>query len=423
MDPFLMALLAEAGAKGVGQIAQAGSQFATGRDLRLNEEQKKRLRELERLEALNEFGLTPAQREAYQAQALSPVQAAERQALAQFGASQAIGDIGQGAAFRQQQAIKEGSEESRAKIAQAVAEKEAQAAQQQAAQLEALQAQDRKARQLQRDAAFGLLGGLAEAGAEAAGMKAEQQVMESLYEKRLDQLSGVQKQTSDATRGMLGIPPVDIPPDEASAESGEAFVPKSREEVARQAEEDIFSQDPAKYLSDLVEEPEDAMNTDRTLRKLLGEGYGLGARGRSQAEYYDTTMGIAPNSQLEPAQRLDQLGQPVADANTQASGVVEPSNVQREAMQEPYVERLMTVPNSDVQGFLAPNGTSIIVPINNAGEVDYRTTNPMTVRYFNPSTGAFEGQANYGEILSKPQGQQMWKNITDELRAAMGESL
>jgi hypothetical protein len=358
MDPFLMALLAEAGAKGVGQIAQAGSQFATGRDLRLNEEQKKRLRELERLEALNEFGLTPAQREAYQAQALSPVQAAERQALAQFGASQAIGDIGQGAAFRQQQAIKEGSEEARAKIAQAVAEKEAQAAQQQAQQLEALQAQERKSRQLQRDAAFGLLGGLAGAGAEAAGTYALNEAQQNLYDKKLRQLTGAESATADATRNLFGIATVDS----------------------------------------------------------------------------------IPSSQRTADERLDLLGQPPAELPP-ASGVQEPSNAERalgtltateilEEGEEPIFEEQaventprqpeppsvnkVAVPNSNLQGFLVPNGSSIVVPSEDSA-------NPLSISYFDPNTGRNLGKIMYAESQNTEQGRNAWAQATKELRLAMGE--
>ena len=350
MDPFLMALLAEAGAKGVGQIAQAGSQFATGRDLRLDEEKKKRLRELERLEALNQFGLTPAQREAYQAQALSPVQAAERQALAQFGASQAIGDIGQGAAFRQQQAIKEGSEEARAKVAQAVAEKEAQAAQEQARQLQALQEQDRRARQLQRDAAFGLLGGLAGAAGEAAGTYALNEAQQNLYDKKLRQLTGAESATTNATRDMFGI---------------------------------------------------------------------------------------TPNSELTSEQRLDQLGQPVAETGTQASGVVEPSNAEKalgtlttteileegeepifvdEAVRQPEPPSVnkVTVPNSNLQGFLVPNGSSIVVPSEDSA-------NPMSISYFDPTTGRNLGKIMFAESQNTEQGQKNWAQATKELRLAMGE--
>ena len=207
MDPFTTALLASAAAQGVGALSGAGNKFMAGRANALTDEQRKRLKELERLEALNQFGLTGAQREQYVTQSLTPVQAAERQALAQFGASQSIGDIGQGAAFRQQQAIKEGSEEARAKIAQAVAMKEAQASQEQARQLESLQGQERKSKELQRSAAFDALSGVAGAVGGALATKAEFEATQSLYDKKLAQLSGQQAQTASDTKKFFGIQP------------------------------------------------------------------------------------------------------------------------------------------------------------------------------------------------------------------------
>ena len=105
MDPLTLAMLAGAGQALLKGGLTAAGQFGTARDLRLTPEQERRLRELERMQARNALGMTQGERELYRSQAMTPVQAAEREAMARFGASQNIGDIGQGAAFRQQQAL------------------------------------------------------------------------------------------------------------------------------------------------------------------------------------------------------------------------------------------------------------------------------------------------------------------------------
>ena len=386
MDPLLMALLAEAGAKGVGQIAQAGSQFATGRDLRLDEEEKKRLRELERLEALNQFGLTPAQREAYQAQALSPVQAAERQALAQFGASQAIGDIGQGAAFRQQQALKQGSEEARAKVAMATAEKEAQAAQQQAAQLEALQAQERKSRQLQRDAAFGLLGGLAQAAGEAAGTYALNEAQQNLYDKKLRQLTGVEQQTADATRSMLNIEPPPVVTEPAQSEPG--FEPKTRAERDAAFEEQQAAEKAARQEQGIL---------DRSGMSSLDQ-IKMDVFGKKPPAMADKKEPI-----IKDKPKVDPLGQ---DGVTAVDGL--------QNQNPPQTVSKVLVPNTNLQGFLVPDESSIVVPSEDSA-------NPMSITYYDPATGRNLGKIMFSEAQNTEQGRNAWAQATQELRLAMGE--
>ena len=71
------------------------------------------------MEAEDAFGMSAADRDVYSTRVMSPVQTAEREALARFGASQAVGDIGQGAAFRQQQALKQTGEAARAEAQRA----------------------------------------------------------------------------------------------------------------------------------------------------------------------------------------------------------------------------------------------------------------------------------------------------------------
>lgn len=206
MDPFTAALIAGAASKFAGGAAKAGSQFLTGRSLMLDEEQQKRLKELERAAATGELGLTPTQMEGAYTQVLTPVQAAERQALANFAATQSIGDIGQGAAFRQQQALKEGSEMQRQQAAQLVAQKQQEEAARQDQERLRLKEQERRAQDLQRQAALSLLSAGADAAFGAAQMKAEKAMAEEIFNKRMDQLSKGDQKIVEGAQQLLDIP-------------------------------------------------------------------------------------------------------------------------------------------------------------------------------------------------------------------------
>lgn len=275
-DPFTTALIAGTLGNIVGAGAQAGGQFLTGKSLELDEEQRRRLRELERMAAEGELGLTPSQREAYYTQVLTPVQAAEREALARFGATQQIGDIGQGAAFRQQQALKEGSEMQRQQAAQVVAQQERAAAEQQDQERLRLKEQERRAADMQRQAALTFLGGTGAAVAQAAGKQAEKAMAEELLKKRLDAMTKGDIIITDDTQDMFGISKEEpIPPVQYTPPSG-----RSRAEIA--AEENPM------------------LAAQAILAGTAGFGSTLGG--------FDMT----PNSQKTPAQRNAQLGQPVA---------------------------------------------------------------------------------------------------------------
>tara|TARA_R110001599_G_scaffold2202_5_gene11733 strand:- start:1936 stop:3024 length:1089 start_codon:yes stop_codon:yes gene_type:complete len=205
MEPMTMALIAGAVSSAIKGGTKAYGEYGTAQDLKLTEEQRRRLRELERLQAEDALGMSTGQREQYRSQAMSPVQTAEREALARFGASQSVADIGQGASFRQQQALKQASENARAEVSRSVAERDAQVAQQQAEEKARLETQQNQAKALERQAALSLVGGVAEGALGAVQIGAEHKYQEQLYDKRLKDLRGGQAVTSQGAQTMLGI--------------------------------------------------------------------------------------------------------------------------------------------------------------------------------------------------------------------------
>lgn len=193
----------------IGGLAKAGTQaagtFGAAQDLRLTPEQKKRLEELQRRAAAEELGMTAAERELFRTRALTPVQGAEREAMARFGASQAVGDIGQGAAFRQQQALKETSEAARAQIKQAEIQQAALDEQRRRQELDRLQAQQQQRKALERQAALQLVGGIGETVGQAVSVAGEKKYADELYNKRMKQLSGNAADTIGKTAQMLAV--------------------------------------------------------------------------------------------------------------------------------------------------------------------------------------------------------------------------
>jgi hypothetical protein len=176
-----LALLSGLGGSLIKGISGAYGAGGAAADLKLSEEQKRRLKELERMEAEDAFGMSAADRDVYSTRVMSPVQTAEREALARFGASQAVGDIGQGAAFRQQQALKQTGEAARAEAQRAVAEKEASVAQAQQQQLEQLRQQELQRKAMERQAVMSMLGAVGEGVAQAGGVAAKMKFAEEQY--------------------------------------------------------------------------------------------------------------------------------------------------------------------------------------------------------------------------------------------------
>tara|TARA_R100000655_G_scaffold91972_4_gene132983 strand:+ start:1445 stop:2302 length:858 start_codon:yes stop_codon:yes gene_type:complete len=205
MTGLELALLGGTIGKLVGAGTKSLSALGSANDMRLTPEQKRRLADLERMAAEDEFGMTAGERDAFRTQSLTPVQAAEKEAMARFGASQNIGDIGQGAAFRQQQALKQTSEAARAEIAKAAAIKDAEVARQQQMEHQRLLQQQQQVKALERQAALEAIGGIGETVAAGLGVMGEKKIADELYGKRIEQLKGVGQATSQGTQSLLGI--------------------------------------------------------------------------------------------------------------------------------------------------------------------------------------------------------------------------
>jgi hypothetical protein len=205
LDPFTLSLIAGGLKAAVPGIIGGIGQYGAAQDLKLSPSQRKRLLELERLQARNALGMTADERELYRTQAMTPVQAAEREAMARMGASQQIGDIGQGAAFRQQQALLDTGKAARGQVSQAVAERDAQVAQQQAEEIARLQEQQQRVKIMERQAVLSALGGIAEGGLGAVELGAEKAAAKKEYEETLEKMEGAGKVVAESTRGILGI--------------------------------------------------------------------------------------------------------------------------------------------------------------------------------------------------------------------------
>jgi len=91
-----------AGLAAASTAVRAGGQIAAGAQ-EFNRDDRARLAELERQQALGMLGMTPAQREASQRRILQPLQTIEQQAANERRAQLASQDLGQGAAYRQMQ--------------------------------------------------------------------------------------------------------------------------------------------------------------------------------------------------------------------------------------------------------------------------------------------------------------------------------
>lgn len=198
-----MALLSGLGGSLIKGVSGAIGASGAAEDLKLTEEQRRRLKELERMEAEEAFGMSDQDRQIYSTQVMSPVQTAEREALARFGASQAVGDIGQGAAFRQQQALKQTSEAARAEAQRAVAERDAAVAQQQQQQLAMMRQQELQRKAMEREAVMSLLGAAGEGLTQAGGIAAKMKFAEETYER--DKPSKEDQEVISSTAGVLGL--------------------------------------------------------------------------------------------------------------------------------------------------------------------------------------------------------------------------
>ena len=205
MTGIEMALLSGLGSALLKGGAQAFGAASAAGDLKLTDEQRRRLKELERKEAESAFGMSKGERDAYQTELLSPVQAAEREAMARFAASQSVADIGQGAAFRQQQALKQTGEAARAETRRALEQRNAQEAEQQQRQLAALRQQEQQRKDFERQAVMSVLGTAGDIIGQTGGVIAKKKFADEEYAKQQADLTGNAKYVSDATQNIFGI--------------------------------------------------------------------------------------------------------------------------------------------------------------------------------------------------------------------------
>lgn len=112
MDPLTMALMMKALAAGV-QGVSAGATALQGVD-RLSSDEKNRMKELERNQALGLLGLDESQEQRILNQQLQPVQASLREALNRQQQRGLIEDVGQGATARSEAALLEAQNKAKA---------------------------------------------------------------------------------------------------------------------------------------------------------------------------------------------------------------------------------------------------------------------------------------------------------------------
>ena len=163
MDPRILALIAQAAGETVAGVGGGVSKIDW-----LSPEQRNKMKELERQQALGLLGLDEGAQQRILNQQLQPVQALGRQATQQAQQSQLIGDVGQGAAFRQQAAqqgaLQQATIEATQRGQQQTAQMDELARARQLAEMRSLQKQRQKNKEGITDIVGSLAGGAAMAG-------------------------------------------------------------------------------------------------------------------------------------------------------------------------------------------------------------------------------------------------------------------
>tara|TARA_Y100001963_G_scaffold146032_1_gene220440 strand:- start:45 stop:1118 length:1074 start_codon:yes stop_codon:yes gene_type:complete len=184
MDPLTIAMMlqsiAEGQQQGLGQAGRAAASID-----RLSPEQKNRIKELERQQALGLLGLDAGQEQRILSQQLQPVQAAEREAIRRSAQGQMIGDVGQGSTFRGQQALLEAGGRARTQATSAaqqqIAELDELARARQLNELAQLRQQQQQNKAAVADMVTGIIGGSTQT---AAGIAAAPEVAATQREGR-----------------------------------------------------------------------------------------------------------------------------------------------------------------------------------------------------------------------------------------------
>ena len=174
MDPRILALMAQAAGETVAGVGSGVSKIDW-----LSPEQRNKMKELERQQALGLLGVDEAAQQRILNQQLQPVQAVGRQAVQQAQQSQLIGDVGQGAAFRQQAAqqgaLQQATIDATQRAQQQIAQMDELARARQLAEMRALQ----KQRQTTKEGIAGIVGSLAGGAAMAAHIGAAKKDLET----------------------------------------------------------------------------------------------------------------------------------------------------------------------------------------------------------------------------------------------------
>tara|TARA_R100000664_G_C2758876_1_gene148125 strand:+ start:1225 stop:2298 length:1074 start_codon:yes stop_codon:yes gene_type:complete len=191
MDPAMIAMILKAAGEAAPGVGAGISKIDW-----LSAEQKNKMKELERQQALGLLGIDKAQEQQILSQQLQPVQTAGRQLLRETQQAQSIGDVGQGAAFRQQAAQQGAMQDATIKATQAaqdqISEMDRLARAEQLAELRGYKQQRQQNIQGVTDIVSSLLGGGADV---SAAIDTGQQ--RQIYE---DSLRG---ETKDAQRRAL----------------------------------------------------------------------------------------------------------------------------------------------------------------------------------------------------------------------------
>ena len=147
-------------AAGVSSAIKTGAGMYSASQI-FSKEDEKRLRELERLEAAGQLGLTDDERAQLEQRLSRPGMAAERQSRDVLAAQQSIADVGAGQAARQQAAITDMSQKQRGRVAEQLEQQAQIAKQQDLAEMAALrERQKEESRQFWGAAAGGAAEGI-----------------------------------------------------------------------------------------------------------------------------------------------------------------------------------------------------------------------------------------------------------------------
>ena len=169
-------LAAAAAAQAAGNI-YAGTQEFTRDD-------RDRLRQLERQEALGRLGMTPQERQQAQRQILQPLQTIEREAATQRAAQMAGQDLGQGAAYRQMLIEDQVRQQGRLAAQQMLQQQQEAAIARDQAEIAQLEAQRRRRRQIMATGAADAISTGAQLGAQEIARRDEMALQKDFLKQR-----------------------------------------------------------------------------------------------------------------------------------------------------------------------------------------------------------------------------------------------